>query len=381
MYRNKNKLDLRREITIQVKAIDGGIDLDIQLKGLTMEFDGVQAVKSLSTTIKEGQLVSLLGPSGCGKSTTLMLLAGLYKPTSGQILFGDEDVTKIEAENRGIGMVFQNYALYPHLTVLKNIMFPLKMQKVPKKEAMERAMEMAKLVQIDHLVDRKPGQLSGGQQQRVAIARALVKKPRLLLLDEPLSNLDARLRLEMREEIRRIQLEVGITAIFVTHDQEEAMSISDKIMLMNGGELQQECGPQEMYRKPINTFAAKFIGSPPINMLEAVVQENNILKFTGTDLMIQVPENLEKDSKLTIGFRPENLFLTEEENAIFSGEITHIETIGRDTLIRIKNGSHTIRALIDSEAIVNKGDFCNVGIKAENIHYFDIDSGKRVTTK
>ena len=330
--------------------------MDIHIKDLVMEFNGTRAIDNMSATIKEGELVSLLGPSGCGKSTTLMLLAGLYKPTAGQILFGDEDVTNIEAEDRGIGMVFQNYALYPHLTVLKNIMFPLKMQKVPKKEAQERALEVAKLVEIDHLIDRKPGQLSGGQQQRVAIARALVKKPKVLLLDEPLSNLDARLRLEMREEIRRIQLEVGITAIFVTHDQEEAMSISDKVMLMNSGIIQQESKPQDMYKKPINEFVAKFIGSPPINMVE------------------------HKDYNL--GMRPEDLYLTTKEESIISGKLIHLETVGRDTLIRVRVGEDkTIRALIDPNATVAIGDVVYLGIEEDDKHFFNKETGVRMESK
>lgn len=326
--------------------------MDIHIKDLVMEFSGNRAIDNMSATIKEGELVSLLGPSGCGKSTTLMLIAGLYQPTSGQILFGDEDVTRVEAEDRGIGMVFQNYALYPHLSVLKNIMFPLKMQKVPKEEAKKRALEVAKLVEIDHLIDRKPGQLSGGQQQRVAIARALVKKPKVLLLDEPLSNLDARLRLEMREEIRRIQLEVGITAIFVTHDQEEAMSISDKVMLMNGGIIQQESKPQEMYKRPVNEFVAKFIGTPPINMIE--------------------------HDGYNIGMRPEDLYLTTKEDAIVSGELIHLETIGRDTLIKVKSEEHTLRALVEAETNVAIGDVVNLGIKEMNKHYFDLKTGVRV---
>ena len=325
--------------------------MNIELKNLQMHFDTVKAVDDVSVLIKSGEMVSLLGPSGCGKSTTLMMLAGLYKPTGGQILFGNEDVTKIAAEKRGIGMVFQNYALYPHLSVLKNILFPLKMQKVPKAEALRRAKAMAEMVQIDHLVDRKPGQLSGGQQQRVAIARALVKEPKLLLLDEPLSNLDARLRLEMREEIRRIQLEVGITAIFVTHDQEEAMSISDRIILMKDGMLQQDSMPQDMYRRPVNKFAAQFIGSPPINIL---TRDN-----------------------VDIGVRPEHFFLA-EAGSFFEGEVSHKETIGRDTLIRVKNGAETVRALIDAEQNINLGDKCKLGVKPENMHKFNTVNGNRI---
>lgn len=346
--------------------------MDIHLKGLTMTFDShvtdpnakkgrkthtsVVAVNNLNATIKSGEMVSLLGPSGCGKSTTLMLLAGLYRPTAGQILFGDTDVTKVDAEKRGIGMVFQNYALYPHMTVQKNILFPLKMMKVPKEEARKRTLEIARLVQIEHLLDRKPAQLSGGQQQRVAIARALVKEPKLLLLDEPLSNLDARLRLEMREEIRRIQLEVGITAVFVTHDQEEAMSISDKIMLMKDGLLQQECPPQEMYNRPVNVFAAEFIGSPPINMLD------NLPGYEGK----------------RVGIRPEHLFLADTQG-IFSGTISHVETIGRDTMIRVCSASgEYVRAFVNSDTSLRMGDSCNLHVRPENIHCFSADSGERV---
>ncbi|SER56839.1 multiple sugar transport system ATP-binding protein [Gracilibacillus ureilyticus] len=352
--------------------------MDVRIENVTMEFQNTVAVNSLSTTIRNGEMVSLLGPSGCGKSTTLMLLAGLYKPTCGNIYFGEKNVTNIDAEKREIGMVFQNYALYPHLSVLKNIMFPLRMQKVPKREAKDRAMEMARLVQIGHLVDRKPGQLSGGQQQRVAIARALVKKPNLLLLDEPLSNLDARLRLEMREEIRRIQQEVGITAIFVTHDQEEALSISDRVMLMKDGVLQQDSIPQEMYRKPINSFAAAFIGNPPINFLLArKTEQAGNYELVNSSQIIKLPGYLNQQ-KIQIGLRPENLFLTDKDNALLTGEVIHLETIGRDTLIRVQIEDVTIRALIDPSIPINVGDQCHLGIEQDHVHYFDTENGSNL---
>ncbi|WP_249872475.1 ABC transporter ATP-binding protein [Oceanobacillus saliphilus] len=355
--------------------------MKIRLDQLTMKFDETTAVNNLSTTINDGELVSLLGPSGCGKSTTLMLLSGLYKPTSGQIYFGNQDVTKWDAEKRGIGMVFQNYALYPHLSVLKNIMFPLKMQKVPKKEAMERAKEMADLVQIGHLLDRKPGQLSGGQQQRVAIARALVKKPNVLLLDEPLSNLDARLRLEMREEIRRIQQEVGITAVFVTHDQEEALSISDRVMLMKDGIIQQDSMPQWMYKHPENEFVASFLGNPPINLL-TIVKKANGYQIGNSDQLLNVPAfTLPKEDNLDvihIGVRPEDFFVTTNGNQTFTGKIIHIETIGRDTLIRMEIGDTTIRALVDPQHDLQVGDTCRLGVSDTNIHYFNVESGQRL---
>ncbi len=213
--------------------------MEIRIENLTKAYGDFKAVDNMTLTVEDGKLVGLLGPSGCGKSTTLFMLAGLTESTSGHIFFGDKDVTKVAPEDREIGLVFQNYALYPHMTVEDNITFPLINRKVKKQEAREMAYEMAKLVQIENLMKRRPSALSGGQQQRVAIARALVKKPEVLLLDEPLSNLDAKLRVETREEIRRIQQEVGITTIFVTHDQEEAMSISDKIAVMKTGVVQQ----------------------------------------------------------------------------------------------------------------------------------------------
>ncbi|MFJ6413197.1 ABC transporter ATP-binding protein [Terribacillus saccharophilus] len=356
--------------------------MDIHLHQLSMVFDNTTAVQGMTTTIKDGELVSLLGPSGCGKSTTLMLLSGLYKPTSGSIHFGDQDVTKLDAEKRGIGMVFQSYALYPHLSVLKNIMFPLRMKKVPKKEAEARAKEMAELVQIGHLLDRKPGQLSGGQQQRVAIARALVKKPNVLLLDEPLSNLDARLRLEMREEIRRIQQEIGITAIFVTHDQEEALSISDRVMLMKDGIIQQESAPQNMYKKPENEFVASFLGNPPINLMTLTkTQESTVYRLADSKEIIQLPALPPEDMEtVRLGIRAEDLFHT-TENPLIQGEIIHIETIGRDTLIRMQVGSITVRALVDPEQQLQIGDAYSLGVRPGNVHYFHPESGKRLPLK
>ena len=228
----------------------------------------VVAVNDMSFEIPDGKLVGLLGPSGCGKSTVLNLICGLETPTGGKIFFGGDDVTALPPEKRGVGLVFQNYALYPHLTVRQNILFPLQNlrgeAKMTKEAMEEKMLAAAKLVQIEQLLERKPSEMSGGQQQRVAIARALVKTPRVLLLDEPLSNLDARLRLQTREEIRRIQRETGVTTVFVTHDQEEAMSISDVIVVMKDGVLQQTGKPQEVYNDPDNLFVARFLGTPPI---------------------------------------------------------------------------------------------------------------------
>lgn len=271
--------------------------LKVTFKDVTLSYDGKSnTLKDLNFTIPDGTLVSLLGPSGGGKTTTLNLISGLLPATSGQIFFGDEDVTKQDALQRKVGMVFQNYALYPHLSVRDNIAFPLKMQKIRKKDRYVKAEELAKLVHVEDQLDKKPGELSGGQQQRVAIARALAKSPSLLLLDEPLSNLDARLRIEMREEIRRIQRETGVTTVFVTHDQDEALHISDNIMVLSFGSIQQFSTPTALYEAPSNLFVAKFIGEPVINTLPA--------EKLRADLAAQVPADILAQAE-TAGIRSE----------------------------------------------------------------------------
>lgn len=345
--------------------------MEVRLEGITKSFGNFTAVNNLNVTIEDGTLAGLLGPSGCGKSTTLYMIAGLEKPTSGRIYFGDEDVTDLPPEKRGIGLVFQNYALYPHMTVRQNIMFPLENAKVPKAEALKTAQEMADLVQIGHLMDRKPGELSGGQQQRVAIARAIAKKPRVLLLDEPLSNLDARLRLETREEIRRIQQETGITTIFVTHDQEEAMSITDSIVLMKDGVLQQKEAPQEMYRKPANQFVASFMGTPPMGFMNGKVEGGKILIGSLTLGHTEV-----KDGEVIVGVRPESWRLSESEGV--EATVTMVEVIGRDTLMTVDIAGQKVRCLIDSDYEVKVSDIIKLTVKPQAIHLFDAVSGHRL---
>jgi multiple sugar transport system ATP-binding protein len=349
--------------------------MELRLENLTKIFTNktgaeTTAVDKLDITIESGTLVGLLGPSGCGKSTTLFMIAGLVKPTGGKIFFGDDDVTKLAPEKRGIGLVFQNYALYPHMTVFKNIIFPLENLDVPRDEAIERVKEMANLVGIGELLDRKPSQLSGGQQQRVAIARALVKKPRVLLLDEPLSNLDARLRLQMREEIKRIQREIGITTIFVTHDQEEAMSISDKMVVLDFGKEQQYDAPQVMYNNPTNLFVAKFLGNPPINTFEAEVKKGYLIlndqKFAKVDIT---------DGLYDIGMRPENFRVKEDG---FKAKINEIFHIGRDTMIHFELNGKNIRALVDSDSIDDSNESVSLTIKNERIYIFDKETGQVV---
>lgn len=280
----------------------------IRLENLTKRYQEVTAVDHLNLEIEDGDLVCLLGPSGCGKSTTLSIIAGLEQATEGSIYFDEENVGGLEAEERDIGMVFQDYALYPHMTVQENIAFPLKMQGWKKKDRIEKVKEAAKMLQIEEYLKRKPGKLSGGQQQRVTIARAIVKNPKILLLDEPLSNLDARLRIELRDEIRRVQKQLGITTIFVTHDQEEALSISDKILLMEKGKISQYSSPKEMYMEPQNMFAAKFLGNPPMNFVPGEKVEDGICLLLGDENVIvkrgTVHEAGELKGNVCVGIRP-----------------------------------------------------------------------------
>ena len=331
--------------------------MKVILKDLTKIFppvsrkgNPVTAVDHFNFEIPDGQLVGLLGPSGCGKSTTLNLISGLESPTSGRIFFGDEDVTDLPPEERGVGLVFQNYALYPHLTVEGNIIFPLQNLKGDKKmtkEAMhQKAVETAKLVQIDGLMDRKAKWLSGGQQQRVAIARALVKIPRVLLLDEPLSNLDARLRLHTREELRRIQRDTGVTTIFVTHDQEEAMSICDMIIVMKDGEVHQIGKPQDVYDEPANLFVAQFLGTPQINVFDGEIRNGKV--FIGDEAVLDA--NGKEDRPVWVGIRPEG-FIPDPEGP-FTCRMDRVEVMGRDVSVvstHPKMTGKSIRSIVSSE--------------------------------
>ena len=361
--------------------------MKVVLRNLTKKFpsrnkkgEEVIAVNNFDFEIPDGKLIGLLGPSGCGKSTTLNLISGLEAPTEGQIFFGDDDVTRLPPENRGVGLVFQNYALYPHLTVLENIMFPLGnlkgKDKMSKQDMQKKAIEAARLVQIEQLLERRPGNMSGGQQQRVAIARALVKRPRVLLLDEPLSNLDARLRLQTREEIRRIQQETGITTIFVTHDQDEAMSISDMIVVMKAGVVQQIGPPQEVYDDPVNLFVATFLGTPLINVFDASVSGGRLV--IGSDRVLPVPGA--KDGKIIAAIRPEGFIL--DRDGPFGLKLSRVEVMGRDTSVVSTHPdcrSPFVRSIIPSRKdFRSDGGLVRFSLVPEKVHLFDPESEKRV---
>lgn len=323
--------------------------MEIRLEHITKIFKNTVAVKDMNVTIPDGELACLLGPSGCGKSTTLSMVAGLEHPSEGEIYFDEQPMSNVEAQKRDIGMVFQNYALYPHMTVFENIQFPLKMHWMKKSLRLQKTQEIARMMQITDLLHRKPSQLSGGQQQRVAIARALVKEPKILLLDEPFSNLDARLRIELRDDIRALQKKLGITTIFVTHDQEEAMSISDRILLMNKGCLQQYSTPQEMYRLPANLFVAGFLGNPPINLLPCT-RTDNVIRVDGTQgwdfsgVSPVITQDVGKNAIL--GIRPEDLVIVSEKGQI-QAQISAIQTLGKEVYLRLQHQNIHLTACLN----------------------------------
>ena len=361
--------------------------MKVVLKNVTKIFPGkgrgssdTVAADKLDFEIPDGELIALLGPSGCGKSTTLNLICGLEKPTEGRIFFGEDDVTDLPPENRGVGLVFQNYALYPHLSVMDNIIFPLGnlrgKDKMSKSEMHEKAREIARLVQIDGLMDRRPGELSGGQQQRVAIARALVKMPKVLLLDEPLSNLDARLRLQTREEIKRIQRETKITTVFVTHDQDEAMSISDRIIVMKTGVVQQIGGPQEVYDSPANLFVANFLGTPPINVFNAKIKNGWL--YIGGDRVLNVKNA--PDGEVWAAIRPEG-FIPAEDGP-FCCKLGGVEVMGRDISVVSSNPeavNPTVRSIISSEnRIDTSSPTVRFSLKPKKTFIFDKKTEERI---
>lgn len=317
---------------------------NIVLENVTKEFGAVTAVDSVSLTIRDGEFFALLGPSGCGKTTTLRLIAGLEEPSEGRLLIAERDVTGQPPRVRDIAMVFQDYALYPHMTILDNIGYPLKVRGTSRDELVHRVTEVAENLQIPELLDRRPGQLSGGQQQRAAVARAVVHRPAVFLFDEPLSNLDAKLRLEARAFLKHLQQEVGITSVYVTHDQAEAMALADRMAVMEAGRLVQVGTPLEIYRHPKSTFVAGFIGSPPMNLIPCRLKRNsNALHLVGegfrldiSPLREQVPADLPFDEQIILGIRPEHLTLVEHEAPqSFAAAVYVVQPLGTETIINL----------------------------------------------
>ncbi len=347
--------------------------MKMKLENLSKHFGSVIGADSIDLDIDDGEFVAFLGPSGCGKTTTLLMIAGIYKPTTGTIWFDDKLMNHVPPKERNIGMVFQSYALYPHMTVFENLTFPMKLKKTPMKVMKERTKRVADMMGIGHLMDRKPGQLSGGQQQRVALGRALVKEPQLLLFDEPLSNLDARLRLTMRGEIKRLQMELGITSIYVTHDQVEAMTMADRIAVMKDGLLQAYAPPDELYDQPSTLFVAGFVGSPPMNFLDVEVARENgdyHARCEGIDIVVP-PERGEKAAgrgTVILGIRPEDVTLADEG---ISGEVYIVEPLGRDDLIDVQFGEAHIHILTDPALRLKIGDRVKFNFDINKVQFFD----------
>ncbi len=353
--------------------------MKITLEHLTKKFGSAVAVNDLSVTIESGKLIALLGPSGCGKSTILNMLSGILPATEGRILFDDRDVTNLPPEKRNVGLVFQNYALYPHMTVLENICFPLEIKRVPKKQRIERARELAELVRISELLQRKPSELSGGQQQRVAIARALAKEPQLLLLDEPLSNLDAKLRVEMREEILRIQRASKVTTVFVTHDQEEASSIADEVILLKLGVLQQQDSARRLYDEPVNFFTADFLGAPPINKLRGTV-ENGVFRFENADAALELPlrRPVEDGTKAILAVRAESIVVPAEEKTLRARVIERY-SINKDELSVLEIEGQQCRGFIAGDIPLALGQDIDLSLKRRGVFLFDAETGERLS--
>lgn len=360
--------------------------MKVVLQNLTKRFPGrgrkareeVVAVSGFDFEIPDGKLIGLLGPSGCGKSTTLNLISGLVKPTDGRVFFGEEDVTDLAPEHRGIGLVFQNYALYPHLTVRQNITFPLENLKgkdrLSRQEMEDKALEAARLVQIEELMDRRPGELSGGQQQRVAIARALVKRPKVLLLDEPLSNLDARLRLQTREEIRRIQRETGITTIFVTHDQEEALTMSDKIVVMKEGEIMQVGTPEDIYNEPANAYVAKFVGES--NLIPGRMIQDRLVRFNDTDFDC-VDAGFRPQELVDVVIRPEDIDIVAPDAGKLQGTVESVlfKGVHYEVMVETIPGTHITVNMHVNRNEANEKQEGDLRISANNF-YLDLEDMK-----
>jgi ABC-type sugar transport system ATPase subunit len=356
---------------------------EVTLRNLQKDFGAVTAVADLSLTINDGEFVTLLGPSGCGKSTTLACIAGLEDPSSGEILFDDQVVNDLSPRNRDIAMVFQDYALYPHMSVYENMSFGLALRKVPKKEADTVVRRVAGFLGLTPLLDRRPGQLSGGQRQRVALGRAIVRNPAVYLMDEPLSNLDAALRVSTRSEIKQLQQELGTTTIFVTHDQEEAMVLSDRIAIMNSGVLQQFNEPKVIYGRPVNIFVAAFIGSPKMNLIEGTPQTvDGTSRFVGTDpaITVELPKSMAGNApeRLTLGVRPEHVRLGRTNDGSMTGEITLVEPVGSVTYVDVKLGSVTVKVSTNPEDDFQDNETVSVVFQPNRLLFFDLDSGLRV---
>jgi multiple sugar transport system ATP-binding protein len=350
---------------------------EIRLEKIVKRFhDGSVAVDNLDLSISDGEFLTLLGPSGCGKTTTLRMIAGLETPTEGAIWFGDRFANDIPPAQRNLAMVFQSYALYPHMTVRSNLDYPLRKAGLPREERARRIKTAAALLQIEPLLDRKPRALSGGQQQRVALGRAIVRDPNAFLLDEPMSNLDAKLRAYMRVELIELHRRLGKTMIYVTHDQFEAMTMSDRIAVMNKGRLQQIGTPAEIYNRPANHFVASFIGAPEMNFVDGTLSvEAGSAVFRCLAFDLPVPAGTVPSAGVTLGVRPEDVLIGDGP---YRGEVRVIEPTGHETLVRIDVKGQTLMSRIAAHMPVGVGQNVDVGLRASRLYFFDKETGNRI---
>src|SRR6516225_6659063 len=361
---------------------------DVALRNVVKRFDDVDAVRDISLNIPDNEFVVLVGPSGCGKSTTLRMIAGLEEATAGEILIGGEVVNDVPPKDRDIAMVFQNYALYPHMTVFENMSFGLRLRRTPKVEIRTRVEQAAKILDIINLLDRRPRQLSGGQRQRVAMGRAIVRKPKVFLFDEPLSNLDAKLRVQMRTEIKRVQQKVKTTTIYVTHDQVEAMTLADRVVVMNGGRIEQIGRPNDLYHKPATRFVAAFIGSPAMNFLPCRLEDaGGRLNIRLTDrLSFPLPpqraaryQNVPRNDKLLLGIRPEHLTETSAhlESGVepFDAVLDVTEPMGMETLVYFTLEGNQVCGRVNPNACARDGGALRLAMDLNNMHLLNEDTG------
>jgi multiple sugar transport system ATP-binding protein len=347
----------------------------LELRNIAKSYGSVSVIEDINLSVNDGEFVALVGPSGCGKSTILRMVAGLEDITEGDILIGDSVVNELTPRERNIAMVFQSYALYPHMSVYKNMAFNLELSGKPKDEIDRRVREAARMLELEPLLDRKPNQLSGGQRQRVAMGRAVVRDPAVFLFDEPLSNLDAKLRVQMRSEIKTLHRKVGVTSIYVTHDQVEAMTLADRVVVLNHGMIQQEGSPMELYRRPANLFVAGFIGSPAMNFFDAVIEGGAARTANGLLFPFASDQQLAEGQKVVVGVRPEH-FLTEGS---LVGEVTFVEPTGGQTFVTLDLAGHQTTVLVSSEQDIDAGSSLSVSAPLERTYVFDMKSGIRLS--
>ncbi|MBL4646710.1 MAG: sugar ABC transporter ATP-binding protein [Hyphomicrobiales bacterium] len=350
----------------------------VSIKNLVKSFDKTEVLHGINLDVADGEFIVLVGPSGCGKSTTLRIIAGLEDVSSGEIYIGDKMVNNLEPKHRDIAMVFQNYAIYPHMTVRKNIGFGLRTSKLSKPDREKRIDEVAEILAMTELLERRPSQLSGGQRQRVAIGRAMVRDPAVFLFDEPLSNLDAQLRTQMRLEIKKLHQRVKSTIIFVTHDQVEAMTMADRIVIMKDGDIQQIGTPFEVFHEPANMFVAQFIGAPSMNMIEGVWKDGSVKISNNLSIAMKVERQIADGTKVVLGLRPDDLTVGDEQK-LFEGTVHVLEPLGAETLVYVTVDGREVIAKASGRTPPKMGATVSLSADANNMHLFDAKSGEALT--